>query len=273
MQTNRPAVTLSHNQGGSATLYAQGAHLTQWQSARGKDWVFTSREAVYAEGQPIRGGVPIIFPQFNERGPGPRHGFARTVPWRLHQNPEQTDQCTLTLESDAASEALWPHRFQAAFRVQLLPSSLRMELSVTNTDDSPFSFTAALHTYLAIEDLYRTRVTGLAQGTYWDNGRPLDERLESPADLLEFDGAIDRVYFDAPAPVLLQDGDRRLQVEQTGFNDRVVWNPGRDGAARMRDMANDEYARMLCIEAAAIGRAVALAPGQTWTGSQSLREI
>jgi hypothetical protein len=29
------------------------------------------------------GGVPVIFPQFNVRGPGLRHGFARVSNWRL----------------------------------------------------------------------------------------------------------------------------------------------------------------------------------------------
>lgn len=48
---------------------------------RGKGRLFTSPRAVFRSGQAIRGGIPVIFPQFGACGPGLRHGFARLLEW------------------------------------------------------------------------------------------------------------------------------------------------------------------------------------------------
>jgi len=43
--------------------------------------LFCSPLSVYASGKAIRGGIPIVFPQFGG-GPLPQHGFARNRKWR-----------------------------------------------------------------------------------------------------------------------------------------------------------------------------------------------
>jgi glucose-6-phosphate 1-epimerase len=50
----------------------------------------------------------------------------------------------------------------------------------------------------------------------------------------------------------------------------VVWNPGPQKAARLGDMPAEDWTRMLCIEAAAVGVPVQLAPGKTWRGMQRI---
>ena len=52
--------------------------------------------------------------------------------------------------------------------------------------------------------------------------------------------------------------------------DTVVWNPGAGKAAELKDLDDGGWRRMLCIEAAAIGTPIQLAPGQSWHGSQTL---
>src|SRR5688572_1103245 len=59
---------------------AFGAHLLSWRY-RGRERLYLSPNASFGAGKAIRGGVPVIFPQFGERGDGPRHGFARTLTW------------------------------------------------------------------------------------------------------------------------------------------------------------------------------------------------
>ncbi len=81
---------------------------------------------------------------------------------------------------------------------------------------------------------------------------------------------MDRIYFDA-GPVTVQEAQRTLDVSAAGFPDVVVWNPGPVLGAALGDMEPDGYRRMLCVEAAAIGQAVVLGPGRSWTGSQTLR--
>jgi glucose-6-phosphate 1-epimerase len=48
----------------------------------------------------------------------------------------------------------------------------------------------------------------------------------------------------------------------------VVWNPGPDKAAAMNDLPDDDWLRLLCVEAAAIGTPITLAPGQEWVARQ-----
>ena len=66
------------------------------------------------------------------------------------------------------------------------------------------------------------------------------------------------------------DRGRYLALRFDGFGDVVIWNPGESGAAALPDMEADEHRRMVCVEAARIGRPVALAPGERWEGGQRL---
>ena len=66
-----------------AEIYLQGAHVTHFQRHGDKPILFMSRDAVFATGKPIRGGVPVILPWFGNREGHSAHGFARTAPWEL----------------------------------------------------------------------------------------------------------------------------------------------------------------------------------------------
>ena len=66
----------------------------------------------------------------------------------------------------------------------------------------------------------------------------------------------------------MEEAGRAVRVEQRGFTDTVVWNPGREKAGAMADMGPEGFLRMLCVEAAAIEPAVALAADEEWIGTQ-----
>ena len=72
------AVKLTHSSGASALVYVYGAHLASWQTSDGEEQFFVSSTAEYGGGKAIRGGVPICWPQFADRGSGPKHGVCRT---------------------------------------------------------------------------------------------------------------------------------------------------------------------------------------------------
>ena len=74
-------ITLSHGPA-RATVLPYGAHVTSWITADGDERLYLSGRTAYRAGAAIRGGVPVIFPQFSDVGPLPRHGFARTRAWR-----------------------------------------------------------------------------------------------------------------------------------------------------------------------------------------------
>jgi glucose-6-phosphate 1-epimerase len=269
-------LTLTTPAGASAEIYRYGAHLTSWKTSGGKEWMFTSRQAQFEQGKAIRGGVPVIFPQFSGFGQGQRHGFARNVEWRLegeHNASAQDVSCRFVLQADDKSLASWPHRFRAEFVPELSDTQLKMTLTIHNTDNRPFRFTAALHTYFAVSNVHQVQLRGLKGLSYWDNnGSDFQrDRFIYGQDALEFPDAIDRVFFDNSNPLQLIDGEHQLTIENPGFHEVVVWNPGAEATKKLNDMADDEYLQMLCVEAAIIDQPITLMPGESWSGAQVLR--
>jgi glucose-6-phosphate 1-epimerase len=260
-------ISLQTADGAVAELYLHGAHLTSWRPAGGEERLFLSGRSAFRAGTAIRGGVPVVFPQFAGEGPLPKHGFARTTNWRLIESG--AGHAKLALEDSAATRALWPHGFACELDVSLGGARLAVELSVSNRGGEAFEFTAALHTYLRVRDIAAARVIGLQGLRYRDSVRQRSEHREAAAELA-IEGEVDRVYFDAPAELVVTEADRRLRLIQAGFADTVVWNPGAELGAALADLEAEGYRRMLCVEAAAIGRPIALAPGARWHGSQTL---
>lgn len=262
-------VTLTHPEGGRVRVYPYGAHAAAWTDPAGQEILFLSRRSRFEPGAAIRGGVPVVFPQFADRGPLPKHGFARVVPWE--PVGESADTVTLRLADTLETRALWPHNFRAELRISL-DRALTLTLRVLNTGDAPLEFTAALHTYLRVGDVRRATLEGLRGTRYLDKVEGGEPRMEEHA-ALTVAGEVDRVYLDAPARLRLRDEalGRVVEVEQEGFPDTVVWNPWVEKARALEDLADEEYLEMLCVEAAAVGAPVRLEPGEEWSGTQRLR--
>ena len=253
----------------TATVQPFGAHVTSW-TVRGTERLFLSERAVFDGQRAIRGGIPVIFPQFAAEGPLPKHGFARTSTWeRVPQTPREiADHVALELRSSDATRAIWPYAFDARLDVALRGDALEVALRVTNTGDAELAFTVALHTYLRVPDAYAARVIGLDGVRYRDSARAGTIATQH-GDLL-VDGEVNRIYMDAP-PTLSVVADRELfRLGSDGFRDVVVWNPSPDGAAALDDMARGEAQQMLCVEAATIAQPVTLAPRGSWRGAQTL---
>jgi len=88
-------------------------------------------------------------------------------------------------------------------------------------------------------------------------------------------GEVDSVYANLAATNLkIQFGDNQaaggIQLHKNGLKDIVVWNPWTEKAAGMADFDNEEYHRMICVEAGQVAEFVALAAGDSWQGSQVL---
>jgi glucose-6-phosphate 1-epimerase len=269
------ALELIAPDGARGTVLLHGAHVLSWMPAGAGEQLYLSPKTAYASGQAIRGGVPVVFPQFAERGPLQKHGFARTKPWQLVSAEQGDDDAlaVLRLADDAATRMFWPHAFELELSVRVAGRSLDIELACENKGSDAFDFSAALHSYFALGDLDAASVQGLSGLHYWDSVEGVEK--EQRVDLLLPGGDLDRIYYQIKQDLALQeqqaDGStRRLQIRQQGFEDAVVWNPGADKCAKLADMPADGYKKMLCIEAANIARPVSLQPGESWVGMQSL---
>jgi glucose-6-phosphate 1-epimerase len=260
---------LSAPDGAEATVLLHGAHIVSWIPAGDQERLYVSPTAEAVEGKAVRGGIPVCFPQFARRGPLPAHGLVRTRAWQWVEGAERAGSAigVLRLADDEQTRALWPHRFEVELTLVLSGLRLDVELAVTNTGDTPFEFTAALHSYLLCDDVRRAKLGGLYDVRYLDTVAGAEHRQE--IDPFSFAGEIDRIYFDADAPLTLSTAMGRMTVEAEGFPDVVVWNPGPTKAAALPDLPDNDWLRMLCVEAAAIDRPVTLAPGQDWAARQS----
>jgi glucose-6-phosphate 1-epimerase len=262
-------IRLAHPSGSTAEVYLHGAHVTSWIAAGGAEALFLSRAARFQPGGSIRGGVPVIFPQFADTGPLPKHGFARTEPWERVDGPDS--RAVLRLRDNERTRAIWPHAFLAELAVELEERRIAVRLAITNTDGAPFAFTGALHTYFRVADVGRASVQGLQGVTYRDKLRDGETHREDDAEL-RIGEEIDRVYVDAPSELRLRDeaGGRTIIVRAEGFADAVVWNPGARNTASFSDMESGEEREMLCVEAAQATDPIRLAPGEAWCGAQLL---
>ncbi len=215
-------------------------------------------------GSAIRGGVPVIFPQFNENGPFGCHGFARKSKW----TPDLENQM-LTLSSNAESLEIWPFEFEMAIGVVLSKSGLEIELKVTNTDSKPFAFQAALHTYFSVLNVADIVVEGLANLEYTNHVTKGIETADAGG--IYFGVEVDRTYRNAGAgKVTIREEGRPelLEVTSTNFRDIVVWNPGPDHT--IGDLTADGWRNFVCVEAAQVDMGDLLQPGEQWSGSQKI---
>lgn len=267
-----PYVMLRAADGAAADIYLHGAHVTSWRPAPdGDERLFLSARSEFRAGAAIRGGIPVIFPQFAAEGPLPRHGFARTTEWAL-DGIEQTDRdaiATFSLGPTAESRAVWPAEFLATLQVRVGAARLAVTLGVENVGSSPFSFACALHTYLRVRDAAQAEVVGLKGARFRDATDRTKLRVDDEP-VLRVTGELDRVYVGAPPALLLREPKRVLRIETRDFPDVVVWNPGRRQAAALPDMEPNGERSMLCVEAAAVQMPVTLTSGGRWRASQLL---
>ncbi|KAF3682187.1 hypothetical protein FXO38_01402 [Capsicum annuum] len=73
--------------------------------------------AIFKPPKAIRGGIPICFPQFANRGSLESHGFARNRFWSIDKDPPPFPAATssrafvdLILKPSEEDLKIWPHR-------------------------------------------------------------------------------------------------------------------------------------------------------------------
>ncbi|MGD1020056.1 MAG: D-hexose-6-phosphate mutarotase [Verrucomicrobiia bacterium] len=255
-----------------AEIFLHGAHVTHFQPRGQKPVLFMSEKSLFEPGKPIRGGVPICFPWFGAREdgrPGPAHGFARLLAWELtgaEQTADGNIEINLRLASNAGTRTEWDGEFEADYRVTI-GAALGLELRVRNTGSQPMRIEEALHSYLAVSDVRKVSVEGLAGVTYADRvGLPRTETEGSTA--IRITAETDRIYLNTQSTCVVDDRGwgRRVVVEKTGSNATVVWNPWIAKAKAMPDFGDEEWPSMLCLETCNVReQSVVLAPGQSHT--------
>lgn len=240
----------------SAEIYLHGAHVTDFRLHGQPPLLFLSAASDYADGKPIRGGIPLIFPWFGPRDGHPAHGFARTREWHLlhaSRTPEGVVSLFLSLpEADG---------LHVTYEVTV-GETLGLVLRIANPTSSPVTFEDCLHTYFHIGGIEFISLTGLEGTGYLD--KVAGAAASGGADPLVIDREVDRIYQDTAATVDIVDPalGRRIRVAKSGSRSTVVWNPWIEKSHRMPDFGDDEFNHMVCVESGNVAAAaITLPPG------------
>ena len=272
------AIVSNKATGASVRVHLQGAHVEGWTTAQNERPLYMSPATEYKEGKPLRGGVPVCWPQFSDFGPcKAMHGFARNNMWDVEGCDDEDQNTILRLALRSVSGADVPAPFDALklkFSVALVGADrLKMELLVTNPTDAAVEFTTALHTYFAVSEISGVRIEGVLDTVPYADS--LEQRVEKPAaEIRVIDKEVDRIYKGTDGKeVRIINGQTGAvtTITAANLNDTILWNPWIEKAKRLADLPDEDYHKFVCVESAAVYNKATVAPGATWTGSQLIR--
>lgn len=302
MSSPLPKTTITHSKSGAtAELYPIGATVTSFKTSKGRELIFLSRLAKLDGSKAVRGGIPLVFPQFAHPDKSmPQHGFFRTNLWTIDTSTayDHDDKagihCTLTLSQVSKSRGgKWDvdktdFDFAADYHVQITADTLTTVLTITNTGSTAFPFQTLKHTYFQVQgheatNGETTNVTGLAGYSVED--KITNEEYVQDDTPIVFDKNVDRIYTppaDKPSveAVVNTGGGTSIVVGGTGtVNGQsvpvscVVWNPFAEKAAAMSDFGDDQYNDMVCVEPGIIQNVPDLEAGQACVFTQTVKGL
>ena len=264
------AVVRIKNRQASACISLQGAHLLSWVPVDEDEVFWVSDKAIFSPAKPVRGGIPICWPWFGaheDRSDYPAHGFARNELWQVkeaRQVSEDISQITFRLDTsiiDRVKQTLWPWPTLVECRFEI-SNSLTIEINTINNSEQPITLGQALHSYFNIGDITQIKIFGLENKQYLDKTQGSSVYTQSGP--VTIDSEVDRVYLQTEDEIIIDNNKRKIVIAKQGSKSTIVWNPWKDVAAKMTDMDDDGYVRMLCVEPAnAADDTVSLAPGES----------
>lgn len=264
----------------------QGAQIIGYQVDGQQPLIWRNEAAVFKQGTPVRGGIPVCWPWFGnlERNPdsvqamrqssepAKAHGEVRALNWELLGAGEDGDALLVELVLPEAEGRLpgWPHNVALKLSIRL-DQALNVSLVSFNASGETVTFSQALHTYFAVSDVRQIRIQGLDGLSYIETLEGWEKRQQSGD--LTFAGETDRIYLDTPNLVGIVDPQwhRRILIQTSGSNSAVLWNPWIEKTQRFTDMAADGWQGMVCVETAnVLGDVVTLAPDEMHVMSVSI---
>ncbi|KAL8773197.1 MAG: hypothetical protein Q9209_001873 [Squamulea sp. 1 TL-2023] len=286
-------VTANLPTGEQLDVLLYGATVISWKSANGKENLFLSSKAQLDGSKPVRGGIPLVFPVFGPPSPEhatgklPQHGFARNSRWEYLGKSSSESSSLPNSKGDASvkldfglsnsmlSDSKWDYQFNLTYSVTLSQDSLETSLVVRNTGSSNYDFQVLFHTYLAINNISETTITGLENVTFKDKVQGGKE-TQPAGNPISIESETDRIYTTAPGQVIkiLENGKDRYELTRDMLSDVVVWNPWIEKAKGMADFGpEDGYKKMICVEAGSVSAWNTLEAGDTWEGGQRIKAL
>lgn len=260
--------TLTHTaSGATCSIHDFGATVISFKTSSGRECLFVSRDAKQDGSKAIRGGIPLVFPQFGQPDKSmPQHGFLRTNFWKVDESSayDNADSAgiayTLALKDVKNSRGgKWDENSifdcSCTYSIKIAGSKMETALEIQNTGENPFEFQTLQHTYYLVDggsaqDSTQCYVKGL-EG-YVVSDKITDEEYTLGNEPITIPGLVDRVYTppvgrDVVDVVIGVGGGKTIKMVSAGKMDGastpvscVVWNPYKEKAAAMGDFGDDQ---------------------------------
>jgi glucose-6-phosphate 1-epimerase len=236
----------------SALISLQGAQLLSFCAEGESPLLWVSPNCDFTPGIALRGGIPVCLPWF---GPNvldpkkPKHGFARNRDWQLSHAQLLTDgSAEIIFSFTSTANELFEFNFTAQL-IMTLGSSIKLDISVINTDTKAFNCSWVLHSYHPVNSLHDVRVQGLENRTYLDNLENLAAKVQQGD--VSFPAEVDRVYPAIENPITIV-GKPSIKILHNNCPSVVVWNPGATNAAKIADIGAGNEQDYICVERGAV---------------------
>jgi len=264
--------TFQHSASGAkCTVHDFGATVTSFTTGSRRECLFVSRDAKKDGSKAIRGGIPLVFPQFGQPDQSmPQHGFLRNNFWKVNEssafdNPAEAGiSYSLALKDVKNSRGgKWDENTEfdcsCVYSIKISGSTMTTSLEIKNTGGKAFDFQTLQHTYLMVDgegaqDPTQCYVNGLEGYTVVD--KISNEEYVWGSKPVTIPDNVDRVYNPPTGQdvvnVLVGVGNGKvLKLSASGILDGastpvscVVWNPYKDKAAQMGDFGDDQVRRV-----------------------------
>lgn len=265
-------VTILHRSGAEAKVNPFGATLTSYKTENGREIIFVSSLAKRDGSKAIRGGIPLVFPQFGQPDKEmPQHGFLRCNLWKSKDNYEDETGaacCDFSLSLKDVVKARggkWSVEnteidCEVVLTVKVTAFTIRTILNIQNTGSVNFDFQTLFHTYYTVEggqalNKSLCNVKGLIGYSVEDKVTG-DKYIQADNDII-VDREVDRIFFNSSKPdldLVLSTGSN-IKIQANALVDEVktnvsvvVWNPFIEKSKKLSDFDDEEYHSMICVE-------------------------
>lgn len=254
----------------SAEISLFGGHILSFKPKHDdRERLWVSQNSLFDGKKAIRGGIPICWPWFGEHVTNknlPAHGYVRTQRWEILNSEDSETGTIISLQPILSDGDGFEGKAQLTLVVHI-GNQLKIQLRTTNIDDKPFTYHCALHSYFAISDIKQCQLIGLSE-QYLDKTRGY-QKFKTPRPY-RFTEETDRVHLEQPTTLTIIDNQVKTQIQSSGHDSIVVWNPWQEKSISMGDMADDSYMTMLCVETA-ITEGQEVAPNKTHVLEQVIK--
>lgn len=212
-----------------------------------QELLFLSQIAIFDSHTPIRGGVPIVFPNFghSQNSNLPKHGFARISNWSLKKKWDKLGNSGIILElkNNCFTQQFWNYRFTLLYTIILSQNDFSTEINVQ--DQLSFEYQCLFHNYFKISNLSRLPIANLGNVSYLDQ---LTGEKKSHSDEVAIEQEIDRIYEPTNNCVSILDETKIITIKTDTKSEVVVWNPWQKKSRSLKDFKDDEFLSMICVE-------------------------